>query len=266
MSGAFLHTPYGDVHFRKLGSGERLLIALHGFGVDSSVFQCLEPPLRGIFTLYAIDLPFHGQTRWAGKDFSPEQLEVVINAILQQEGRQRFEALGHSLGGRLWLCLLGRMEGRLDALYLLAPDGLQTRWMGLAERMPLLLRRLAGQLATRPARGLALARGLQQRGLIDGFVIRYLVHHLGDNHRRNRLLYTWYALSNFPLNAAKARKYLYEFQAPTLVLLGKQDQLIPARALLASLKGINHVHIREVDANHQNICQLVAPFLVEGLF
>ena len=265
MPSAFLHTPYGDVHFRKLGSGQRLLIAFHGFGVDSSVFQCLEPPLQGIFTIYAIDLPFHGQTRWAGKDFSPEQLEVVIQAILQQEGKQRFEALGHSLGGRLWLCLLGRLAGRLDALYLLAPDGLQTRWMGLAERMPLLLRRLAGQLATRPDRGLALARGLQQRGLIDEFVIRYLVHHLGDNHRRNRLLYTWYALSNFPLNAVKARKYLSASQAATLVLLGKRDQVIPAVALRAVLEGMKHVRIREVDANHQTICQLVAPFLVEGL-
>ncbi len=261
----FLHTPFGEVHYRKLGGGPRLLIALHGFGADSSYFQCLGPSLHGICTLYAIDLPFHGLTRWKEPGFRPGHIEHIVRAILQCEGRERFEAVGHSLGGRLWLCLLDRLGGQMDALYLLAPDGLQTRWMGLAGRLPLFLRRLVGRLAAQPEKGLALAQQLQHRGLIDGFVVRYLKHHLKNSDRRRRLLNTWYALSNFPLNTGSARSLLSTLRAPVLVLLGKQDILAPAAALRMALDGLPNVEVREVDANHRTVCQWVVPFLKDGL-
>ncbi|MCB0571092.1 MAG: alpha/beta hydrolase [Phaeodactylibacter sp.] len=264
MPQAFLHTPHGDVYYLKLGNGPRLLLAFHGFGADSSVFQCMGPLLQKDCTLYAIDLPFHGKTVWKESGFFPKQLESVVHAILQCEGKERFEAIGHSLGGRLWLSLLARQGHRLDALYLLAPDGLQTRWMGLAGRLPLFMRQLIGRLATRPEKGLALARILRRRGLVDDFVMQYLRYHLKTSVRRRRLLDTWYALSHFPMNTAKARSLLGSLQAPTLVLLGKRDTLAPATQLRRALSGLPNVDIREADAGHQDICRWAAPFILNA--
>ena len=158
MQPSILHTPFGEVAFRKSGSGPRLLIAFHGFSEDGSAFAGMGEFLQGSCTLYAVDLPFHGLTRWQGSDYRPAQLAAIVEAILEREGKRRFEAIGHSLGARVWVRPLPPFRGQMEGVYLLAPDGLQTRWMYLVEWLPAGLRRLLGRLAQRPARVLALAR------------------------------------------------------------------------------------------------------------
>jgi pimeloyl-ACP methyl ester carboxylesterase len=259
---AHIPTPWGQVGYRKMGRGSRLLIAFHGFGSDSRVFECLEPHLHDSCTVYALDLPFHGHTEWQAASYRPKQLLFIIEAVLALAGKPRFEAVGHSLGGRLWLCLLPKVAAKLDALYLLAPDGLHTRSMGLAEWPPLLLRRLLGHLANQPG---YLLQMLRQFGLIDNFSGRYLQHHLEDAARRQRLLHTWYALYRFYLTPKKARQHLAFNKVPTLALLGKNDKLVSKIELQNTLQGLENVLIQEVNANHQSICQKAAPFLSDGL-
>jgi pimeloyl-ACP methyl ester carboxylesterase len=257
-----LLTPWGAIGCRKMGRGPRLLIAWHGFGEDSRAFECLGKPLADSCTLYALDLPFHGQTQWQGATYRPKQLCHIVDMVLARAGKTRFEAVGHSLGGRLWICLLPQLASRMDALYLLAPDGLHTRAMGLAERLPLPLRQGLGCLAARPTTILPL---LHRFGLIDDFADRYLRHQLGDDARRERLLHTWYSLARFPLGPAAARRRLAKGRVPTLVLLGQDDKLVPNTALRESLQGLDNVLLQEISADHRSICQEAAPFLNGGL-
>lgn len=263
MQPSFLKTPFGEVAFRKYGSGGRLMIAFHGFSEDGSAFSELGVALSSGCSLYSIDLPFHGNTRWKGEDYRPAQLAAVVEAVLEQEGSTQFEAIGHSLGARLWLHLTPHFRNRMGSLYLLAPDGLQTRWLYLVEWLPLPFRRLIARLARRPERFLALARLLCRARLIDHFLFRYLHHHLSDRRRRQRLLHTWFSLSHFRLDGNQAHRLLGRAKAPALVLLGKKDRLVNPAAIRRRLNGIEGVRIREVDANHRSICRVVVSILEE---
>ncbi len=264
MQPSFLHTPFGEVAFRRFGSGPRLLIAFHGFSDDGAVFSELGEALKGCCTILAVDLPFHGDTWWRRDDYQPAQLAAVVEAVLEQEDNKQFEAIGHSLGARLWLHLPPHFQNRMKSLYLLAPDGLQTRWLYLVEWLPPRFRRLTARLARRPERLLALIRILYRIRLIDHFLFRYLQHHLSDKQRRQRLLHTWFSLSYFRLGRKQVGRLLGQVKAPVLVLLGSKDRLVSPAAIRRRLKGIEGIMIREVEANHRSICRAVAPILKEG--
>lgn len=261
MQPSTLSTPSGEVAFRKFGSAPRLLIAFHGFSQDGSVFAEMGETLRGRYTLYAIDLPFHGSTRWEGGDYRPSELAAVVEAILEKEGKGRFEAIGHSLGARLWLHLLPEFEGRLEGLCLLAPDGLQARWMPLLEWPPAGLRRNIARLLSHPAWLLALAAALRRAGFIDDFLLRYLQFHLPDEGRRYRLLHTWLALSHFRLSWGKARRLIASAAPSVLVLLGNKDRLAKPAAIRKALRGLDNVRLEEINATHRSICRAAAPWV-----
>lgn len=259
-----LDTPYGKVAYRKYGQGKRLLIALHGFGQDSRAFERAIAERDYSCTLYAIDLPFHGHTQWVRSEFRPRQLLQVIDLVLQRENRLRFEAVGHSLGARIWINLLPLCAGRMNALYLVAPDGFYAPWASVTERTPGFVRRLLGRLAARPAIVLSLAKALHQRGWLGLFALRYLKHQLHPK-RRQRLLQTWYSLCHFPLDRRKAVALLERYNVPTLVLLGRADQIVPSSRVQPYVEALPSVLVHEEVGHHLSILKKLAPYLQDGL-
>ena len=261
MQPSFLNTPFGEVAFRKYGAGGRLLIAFHGFSADGAIFRAMGGYLDGGCTLYAIDLPFHGNTQWRADDYRPGQLAAVVRLILAQEGKGRFEAIGHSLGARLWLHLLPFFKGQATCLYLLAPDGLQTRWLYLVEWLPVWWRRLFIHFAQRPGWILALARRLHRLGWVDDFLLRYLNHHLGEAQLRYRLLHTWMAIGHFRLGTKKVAHLIRQARVPVYVLLGDEDRLVKPESIRRRLDGLDEVSIEEISATHRSICRAAAPYV-----
>ncbi len=85
-------------------------------------------PLDQDFTLFAVDLPFHGATEWCeGLDFTPLQLMDILEQILAEHGCQQrmVSLLGYSMGGRIALSIMNQFGLRLGCVVLLAPDGLR---------------------------------------------------------------------------------------------------------------------------------------------
>ena len=261
MQTSTLHTPSGEVAFRKYGSGPRLLVAIHGFSEDGTAFAELGKALSGSCTLYAVDLPFHGGTLWKEKDYRPAQLAAIVEALLEREGGRPFEAVGHSLGARLWLHLLPFFSNRVQRLCLLAPDGLQTRWLYLVEWLPPGWRRRFIPLLSRPGWLLSLAKALRCARLIDRFLLQYLRVHLSEEGTRKRLLHTWLALSHFRLSGKKTHRLIQQAQAPVLVLLGDKDWLVNTETIRLRLKMLDNVSIEEINATHRTICRAAAPWI-----
>lgn len=260
-----LHTSHGSVAVHKSGQGKRLLIALHGFGQDGHVFDGVLPPLDHGCTLYAIDLPFHGDTHWKRSEFRPAHLQALINQILKQENCLRFEAVGHSLGGRLWISMLPCFAGRMNALYLIAPDGFYMPWSGFTEGTPGVLRRLAAQLVRKPERLFRLAEWLYERGWLDNFALRYLKHNLEGEATRRRLMATWYSLRHFPLDRRRAVEMLQQSNVPTLLLLGQQDRIVPPTRVQPYVEELPNVLVKEEKGTHLGVLCHCAAYLQDGL-
>ena len=92
-----------DISYYRFGSGPKQVICFHGYGEEATLYSFLEKYAGNHFTFYAIDLPFHGQTKWNdGLAFTHNDLQQIVETILT-ERNEKLILMGFSLGGRIAL-------------------------------------------------------------------------------------------------------------------------------------------------------------------
>src|SRR6516164_2321299 len=74
-----------SIHYLKGGTGNNLLICFHGYGESAAHFSFLIEQLRNPFTIISIDLPYHGETKWATSALDGKKLTAIIHGIVKQE-------------------------------------------------------------------------------------------------------------------------------------------------------------------------------------
>ena len=130
MTSIFQHKDI-KLHYRCIGSGKTPILAFHGFTRTSIDYELFEPFLKDDYTIYAVDLFYHGKTSFKSKNwksFSKTELKEIFAGFLVHINVKRFEVMGYSMGGRVALFLIEQFATRIDHLYLLAPDGLKTNF------------------------------------------------------------------------------------------------------------------------------------------
>ncbi len=134
---AVFHNDDLHLHYAHWGEGPHTLVALHGFGRSHADFIRFTRPLEEVFTVYAVDIFFHGKSRTTRAQPDQNPLEVdefarFFSDFFDHIGAQKVWLMGYSLGGRLSMVLAQELPGRVGGLYLLAPDGLVVnRWYAL---------------------------------------------------------------------------------------------------------------------------------------
>ena len=107
MKTSYIRYKQSDIAFATAGNGEKILCCFHGFGETGRSFTHLTHEVGKIYTIIAVDLPFHGETRWnEGLLMQPADLTNILDLIfaalyIMPEKKQRYSLLGYSLGGRL---------------------------------------------------------------------------------------------------------------------------------------------------------------------
>lgn len=157
------------------------VIALHGWRDNAASFDNLAPLLPSL-RLIAIDLPGHGLSSWRDADggyyiWTYVQEVLAVADALQLE---RFDLLGHSMGGAIGTLLAGAFPERIGKLALLdaagplstAPEDAPGQLARALEQAKLSSRRnhyptFAAAVAARAAKGLGMpaATLFGQRGI-----------------------------------------------------------------------------------------------------
>ena len=263
MKSRFFETRYGRVHALKFGKGEQLLIALHGFSDRARMFAVLEKSLSERYTTIALDLPFHGQTEWHKSDFSKEDLLAILAQVLESEGKTRYSLMGFSFGARLAQAMLPELAPQLDQLYLLSPDGLNTKGMGAAERTPMWIRRLLFRMLRYPGWFVSVAEIGRNWGLIPVFTYKFMRNNLNRPKRIQRLFGCWFSMESFKLLHLDIHKILQETALPTGVFIGANDNLIHKKSLKKLYSNLPNVHLFVLkNAGHRVVGKVLAEMLV----
>jgi pyruvate dehydrogenase E2 component (dihydrolipoamide acetyltransferase) len=137
------------------GVGEPLVL-LHGVATSRLVWRRVIEPLARRRRVIAVDVPGFGQSAPAGPGF---ELDRVADMLVDGLGVERFDLVGHSLGGAVAVATAARHPEAVRKLVLVAPAGLEPRAprvaaaLGAAAERAVYARRVIGyQLAAR-ARG-----------------------------------------------------------------------------------------------------------------
>jgi pimeloyl-ACP methyl ester carboxylesterase len=238
------------LHIRDTGPREApAVILLHGFGSSLQTWNDWQPALAHNHRVISLDLPGFGLTGPdASGDYSDARALAVLLALMDQLRISKAAFIGNSLGGKLaWLMAATHPE-RVSALVLISPDGYASPGFDYNKppEVPLAMRLLPYVLPSfmlRPSLASAFANPAR---LTPALYTRYRDMMLAPGVRRAIVARLAQVLLLPP------EPLLRRITAPTLLLWGEQDGMIPVtnaadyataipNAKLVTLPNLGHV-------------------------
>ncbi len=229
MSSAYFSFGNSRIHYSYWGTGGRLLLCFHGYGESAASFAFLGEALGGDFTILAIDLPYHGQTKWDdGLYLSPQDLLHVLEQIARQFplDQQAWWCLGYSMGGRVALQLFELAPDRIGRLVLLATDGLQMNfWYWLATQTTA-GNKLFHWTMKRPGWLFFLLRAGHVLRVVNPSIYKFTAHYVDDAQVRENLYARWTTMRGFRPDLAAIGRFIRQYETPVRLLYGNYDRII----------------------------------------
>lgn len=112
------------LRYLKRGQGSEAAILIHGFGGDLNAWQFNHEVLAMGRTVYAVDLPGHGESTKDVGGGTLNELAQVVTGFMDAVGVSSVHLVGHSLGGAVVVALAAAAPHRVRSLALLASAGL----------------------------------------------------------------------------------------------------------------------------------------------
>lgn len=119
-----------ELRYLRLGDGAANVVLVHGFGGDLDGWLLTQQPLSANASVYALDLPGHGQSTKAVRDGSVPALADVVAKFMDALGIGHAHLVGHSLGGAIALQTALAHPDKVSALSLIGSAGLGTEING----------------------------------------------------------------------------------------------------------------------------------------
>jgi pimeloyl-ACP methyl ester carboxylesterase len=243
------------LHVRDTGPREApVILALHGFGSSLHAWDFVAAGLLDSHRVIRIDLPGFGLTGAdPTRDYSDTRAHAVLLALLDAMHLDRVTMLGSSMGGRIAWSFAAAHPARVERLVLMAPDGFASPSLeyGRTPRVPLLMQALPYTLPDTLLRSGLQPAFANPGALTQPLFERYRDMMLAPGVRRAIIERMGQHVLQPP------EPMLARITAPTLLLWGDQDRMVPVsnaqdylRALsdarLVVLPGIGHVPMEEV--------------------
>jgi pimeloyl-ACP methyl ester carboxylesterase len=181
-----------------IGKGEPLIL-VHGLSGSSRWWRRNIHALAEDYQLYLIDLPGFGRMRHASQRYALDEIARGIVLWMEAVGLTRAHFIGHSMGGYISLWIAAAYPERVKSLILVSPAGIPH------------IRSLRGY-------AFPLLRALRSFSLPFFFIL------LTDALRAGPLVIVRTAQN---LLTKDIRDALQKISAPTLLIWGEDDSLIP---------------------------------------
>jgi pimeloyl-ACP methyl ester carboxylesterase len=201
------------------------LLLLHGFGSSLQAWDDWSVKLEQKYRVIRLDLPGFGLTGASpANDYSEEKDLATLTHFADKLGLEKFSIMGHSMGGKMAWSLAASQPERVRALVLMAPDGFpETKDIGTKPyEVPAVMGLIKYVFPKYLVRKSIEPAFSDADALNDALVNRYfdMLRAPGVRgailNRSNQTIYT------DPVPRLKAIK------APTLLIWGEQDQMIPS--------------------------------------
>ncbi|CAN5338092.1 alpha/beta fold hydrolase [soil metagenome] len=270
--------PGVQLHVRDSGPRESLqegrgqppvLLLIHGFGASLHTWEPWAEALAETYRVIRIDLPGSGLSPPDPSGlYTDARTEQIVLALLDQLQLAQITLIGHSIGGRIAWQMAAQHPERITRLVLIAPDGFASPGIdyGKAPALPAGLK-LMTRVLPRPLLRMSLEPAYANPdALSERLTERYHDLLRAPGARSALLARMQQTVLTDP------RPALRRISAPTLLIWGEQDAMIPfgnsadylavlPHARLVALRGIGHLPQEEQPA--RGLAALQA-FLREG--
>ncbi|QIP11575.1 alpha/beta hydrolase [Spirosoma aureum] len=249
--------------YRQVGYGPATLIAFHGFGQTGHVFAGLEKLLGQQYTIIAIDLFFHGHSRYGHTQLLTKAAwQSLIGAFLHSQQIDRFSIIGFSLGGRFALTMIEAFATRVDQLILIAPDGItynQWYWLATGSSVG---RWLFRYMLTHLSLLNSLGHSLTRLGLLNRTVMRFVEISLGTPEQRDLVYQSWTQFRLIRPDLNQIGNLLNEKPIQVRFFTGAFDRLVPGRYIIPLTKLLRRYELTVLQTGHNHLIELAGQRLV----
>ena len=226
-----------NVHYKIYGTGEPVLILLHGFGASLFSWHEVTTPLAEYGTVIAYDRPAFGLTErpleWEGENpYSQDaQVELVIG-LMDALGVEKATLVGNSAGGTVSMLTALKYPERIESLILVDPA------VYAGGGAPAWIRPVLGTPQMRHL-GPLFARQIQTQGV--EFIKtawhdpRKISQATFDGYQKPLKVENWdKALWELTLSSRESglAERVKEFELPILVITGDDDRIVPTEQSL----------------------------------
>ena len=216
-----------QLHVRQSGPADApAVVLLHGFGSSLQTWDAWANALSATHRVVRIDLPGSGLSPPdPAHDYRDARSLEMLIALMDSLGLQRASWVGHSMGGRIAWTLAARYPERVDKLVLVAPDGFASFGFEYGKPMDVpatlgLMRHVLPKPLLRMNLQPAYARA---ESLSDVVTTRYHDLILAPGARQAMLDRLKQTVLEEPV------PLLRQIKAPTLLVWGEADAMIPLR-------------------------------------
>ncbi|MEX1240554.1 MAG: alpha/beta hydrolase [Cyclobacteriaceae bacterium] len=249
---SFIHYRRNIVHYVKAGNGNQPLLVFHGFGQDHTLYVPLLKSLSKKYTLYIIDLFFHGKSEWNEGETPMEKStwHNILQVLFQEQRIDSFSILAYSLGGKFALATIEGFPKQIKHVFLLAPDGIKTSfWYSLAT-YPKALRTIFRSMIFRHERFLMVANKLNQYSIVDKGLLRFADYQMNSEAKRKRVYYSWVVFRHLKFDLKKIGAIINQNNIQLTMIVGKYDKVIRPENMQRLLKHVHHYKLEILESGH----------------
>jgi pimeloyl-ACP methyl ester carboxylesterase len=247
------------IAYRLIGNGPVPMLAFHGFGQTGRVYWSLAAANHHQFSIYALDLPFHGNSLpSANQLLTKTDWQRLVNGFLQAHHIERFSLVGFSLGGRFALVTAELFSDRITGLYLIAPDGITRNfWYDLATRSAggrTLFRYALTHLPVLTS----LCHCLTRIGLLNQTMMRFVEHSISTPAQQQLVYQVWTQTRLIWPTIDALVHSLKQHNVPVWLFLGAFDRIIPGHYVRPLFQHLQTYQLTIFKTGHNRLIDLTA--------
>ncbi len=238
--------------YSKIGNGNQILLAFHGFGQDKNFFNSWRKKLGDKYTIYAFDLFYHGESHRQYKKLSKQEWKDHIIKVIEKEGIEQFTLLGYSLGGRFAVATALSFPNMTKEIILIAPDGIYlTIWFKLATTP--IVRSAFKYMMLNPDKLEKWIRFNDKVRIVNKYIADFIRKEMGTPESRKRVYISW---NYFKSIGYKRGKLIALFQKHTFkrrIILGSKDYVIKPKSILPIIEKMGNFEVTILDKKHHQL-------------
>lgn len=201
-----------NMYYEKYGNGKSNIVILPGWGETRSTFYHLIDILKEFYTVYIVDYPGFGNSKFPNRDLDIYDYANLIKDFLTANSIDNPILIGHSFGGRIIILLAGLYKINIKKIILMDSAGIKHKKSikaRIKQRVYKILKKC----------GLLLPKKIRPKYLDK------LIQIFGSNDFKNldpNIRKTFIKVINEDL-----RKYLNNINTSTLLIWGENDPDTP---------------------------------------